>query len=69
MAAELEECMNGALNPLDVPTTVQRRFPPAQTPQPLARLGCHRVPRRAPCLVRRRRADLGRMAGAIRHRG
>ncbi|SHM57456.1 hypothetical protein SAMN05216268_11233 [Streptomyces yunnanensis] len=69
MAAELEECMNGALNPLDVSTAVRRGFPAAQAPQPLARLVCHRVPRLAPRLVRRRHDDLGRMAGAIRLRG
>ncbi|MFB7635272.1 putative leader peptide [Streptomyces sp. NPDC056149] len=40
-----------------------------QTPQPLARLVRHRVPRRAPRLVRRRHVDLGRLASAVCRRG
>ncbi|MFI0716943.1 putative leader peptide [Streptomyces inhibens] len=36
-----------------------------QTPQPLAHLVCHRVPRLAQRLVRRRHVDLGRVASAI----
>ncbi|WP_372503229.1 putative leader peptide [Streptomyces rhizoryzae] len=40
-----------------------------QTPQPLARLACHRAPHRAPRLVRRRHVDLGRLASAVCRRG
>ncbi|MFJ6747698.1 putative leader peptide [Streptomyces sp. NPDC091266] len=36
-----------------------------QTPQPLAHLVCHRVPRLAHPLVRRRHVDLCHVAGAI----
>ncbi|MGG2462106.1 putative leader peptide [Streptomyces sp. RGM 3693] len=69
MAVELEDCMNGALSMLDVPTTARPGFLPMQTAQPLARLACHRAPRLAPRLVRRRHVDLGRVASAICRRG
>ncbi|REK85248.1 hypothetical protein DY245_38970 [Streptomyces inhibens] len=65
MAANLDECMNGALSMLDVVTAIPTGFRPMQTPQPLAHLVCHRAPRLAQRLVRRRHVDLGRVASAI----